>query len=328
MVNLIFWCCMYFFWLGFNASAMPNFKVNLFFTLIDFICFASIAFLASHVLIPRFLYKKKYWQFILLYILVLTAITSLMVYLNFLILQPFRPVQGNIFSFKLKDLAGSYLLAFFLSSASTFFKLLSEFYSNQSTIVRLREEKLQTELDFLKQQVNPHSFFNILNTIYFQIDIDKEAAKEYVLQFSKLFRYQLYECDKEKVPVSKEIEFLKNYVDINKARYDADYKIDFEVSNSGNPQIAPFLLFPLVENSFKHVSQYPDKLNFISLFIEFDDKQLNCLFRNSADNNNKSITGIGLRNLNRRLDLLYRDHFHLQTKFTDGIYQADLKIIL
>ena len=237
-------------------------------------------------------------------------------------------MQNNIFSFNLKDLAGSYLLAFFLSTASTLFKLLNDFYNNQSTIVRLREEKLETELEFLKLQVNPHSFFNILNTIYFQIDLDKESAKEYVLQFSNLFRYQLYECDKEKVPVNKEIEFLKNYVEIHKARYDADYKIEFEVRNRGNPQIAPFLLFPLVENSFKHVSQYPDKLNFISLFIEFDDKQLKCSFKNSVDHSDENNKGIGLKNLNRRLALLYKDHFNLQTKFQDGIYQTDLNIIL
>jgi two-component system, LytTR family, sensor kinase len=319
---------MYLFWLGFNQPAIPSIKVNIMFTLVDFVCFVSIAMAASYILIPRFLYKKKYLHFMGSYFLVLFLITSFMVYCNFLILKPFGNAQPGPFKFNLKDLAGSYLLAFFLSSVSSIFKLINDFYSSQSTIIKLREEKLKTELEFLKLQVSPHSFFNILNTIYFQIDLDKESAKKCVLLFSNIFRYQLYECNGDKVLLEKEIDFLNNYVQISKARFDVDYKIEFEVKKSGNPLIAPFLLFPLFENGFKHVSQFINKVNTITLFIEYNDKELKCKVCNTADSMHATGNGIGLKNLNRRLELLYKDRYVFSAKCENGIYQTQLNLSL
>ena len=326
VLQVIFWSGMYIFWLGFNQHAMPSFTVNLFFTLVDFVCFLSIALITAQVLIPNFLYKRKYARFLLSYAFVLIVITSLMVYCNFLILRPAG--KAHPFSFNLKDLAGSYLLAFFLCSASSIFKLVNDFYKSQSLITRLREEKLQSELDFLKLQVNPHSFFNILNTIYFQIDLDKEAAKKCVLLFSNMFRYQLYECETDKVLINKEIDFINSYVLISKSRFDSDYKIDLQIKKSGDPYIAPFLLLPLIENSFKHVSQHIDKLNTIDVYIQYDDKELECIVRNTSDNGKTNEEGIGLKNLNRRLELLYKDRHCFSTVQENGIYQAKLKLQL
>ncbi|MDQ3846979.1 MAG: histidine kinase [Bacteroidota bacterium] len=251
-----------------------------------------------------------------------------MVFCNYLLLTPYRPHQeGFSFSFNLNDLAGSYLLAFFLSSVSCIFKLVDDFYTSQSDLSTLREEKIKTELDFLKLQVNPHSFFNILNTIYFQIDLDKEAAKNSVLQFSRMFRYQLYECKSDKVDINQEMEFLGNYVEISKSRFDTDYKIGFVVKKTGNPLIAPFLLLPLVENAFKHVSQYSDKQNMIDIFIAYNETELDCLIRNTSENVNV-CNGIGLKNLKRRLELLYKDKHTFFTQYKDGLYQSRLKITL
>ncbi len=329
ILNSIFWVCMYLFWLGFNQPAMPSLPVNIFFTLVDFICFLSIALVTSYLLIPKFLYKRKYLKFALSYFAILCCITTIMVYLNYLILKPYRSSQDyQPFSFEIKDLAGSYLLAFFLSSASSIFKLVNDFYKNQSTITRLNEEKLKSELELLKIQVNPHSFFNILNTIYFQIDQDKEAAKKCVLLFSKMFRYQLYECDSETVSLDKEIEFLNNYIQISKTRYDPDYEINFEVKKNGNPSIAPFLLFPLVENSFKHVSQHINKPNAINVLVDYTDKELNCSITNTADMVATNGKGIGLKNLNRRLELLYKGRYKLVSHHEKGIYQTQLSISL
>lgn len=326
VLNLLFWISMYVFWLGFNQPAMPSGKVNLIFTLVDFICFLSIALLTTQLLIPRFLYKRKYLQFVLSYAFVLIAITSVMVFCNFLILRPAG--KDHPFIFNLKDLAGSYLLAFFLCSVSSIFKLINDFYKSQSLITKLKEEKLQAELDFLKLQVNPHSFFNILNTIYFQIDLDKEAAKKTVLLFSEMFRYQLYETETDKVPMTKEIEFINNYFQLSKTRFDADYKIDLSVKPAGNPSIAPFLLFPLIENSFKHVSQHINKPNTIDVCIAYNDRQLDCVVSNTADNVIANEEGIGLKNLNRRLQLLYKDKYFFTTRCENGMYEATLKLQL
>lgn len=327
VVNLAFWLGMYLFWLAFNQPAMPNLNINLFFTLIDFTCFLAVALITTHILIPAFLYKRKYLRFILFYFLVLFTIISFMVLCNYWILQPYRP-KGSSFSFNLTDLAGSYLLAFFLCSASSIFKLVNDFYRNQSIITGLREEKLKSELEFLKLQVNPHSFFNILNTIYFQIDMDKESAKNSVLLFSKMFRYQLYECEADKVPLNKEMDFIASFVQMNKERFDTDYAINFQVSKSGNPEIAPFLLFPLVENSFKHVSQYIDKTNQIEIIIHYDETSLDCRVSNTSENESSNEKGIGLKNLKRRLQLLYKDRYAFYSGYEAGIYKAQLKLTL
>ncbi|MBD0288831.1 MAG: sensor histidine kinase, partial [Flavisolibacter sp.] len=124
-----------------------------------------------------------------------------------------------------------------------------------------------------------------------------------------------------------EIEFLGNYVEISKSRFDTDYKIGFVVKKTGNPLIAPFLLLPLVENAFKHVSQYPDKQNKIHISIAYNETELDCLIRNTAENV-KVNNGIGLKNLKRRLELLYKDKYTFFTRYEDGLYQSRLKIIL
>jgi two-component system, LytTR family, sensor kinase len=328
LLNFIFWIGMYLFWLGFNSPAMPSLAVNILFTFVDFLCFTLIAFLTGYILIPRFLYRKNYFRFGLSYLLLLIIITSIMVFCNFLILRPYRPVgQDFSFSFNLTDLAGSYLLAFFLSSASCIFKLVDDFYTSQSALVQLKEEKTKTELEFLRLQVSPHSFFNILNTIYFQIDLDKESAKSSVLQFSNMFRYQLYECETETVPVRKEINFLTSYIAISKTRFDSDYTIDFNLSEEGNPCIAPFLLFPLVENAFKYVSQYPDKGNMITISISYNAHCLECIITNTAEEP-AGGKGIGLKNLKRRLDLLYRDKHSYLSSYHDGLFQTQLQLTL
>lgn len=326
--NSIFWLGMYLFWLGFNRPAMPNLRIDILFTFVDFLCFSLLAILTAYVLIPRFLYRKMYFRFGLWYLLLLAGIPSLMVFFNFLILSPYRP-NGQEFSFSLNlyDLAGSYLLAFFLSSTSCVFKIVDDFYISQSDVARLKEEKMKAELEFLKLQVNPHSFFNILNNIYFQIDFDKESAKNSVLKFSNMFRYQLYDCKSDTVCINNEIKFLKSYIEISATRFDADYKIDFNVQNDGNPMIAPFLLLPLVENSFKHVSQYANRQNSIAIFIKYNDSELECSINNTSE---VSVTneGIGLKNLKRRLELLYKGKYSFSWKYEDGQYKTQLKIIL
>lgn len=328
ILNIIFWLGMYLFWLGFNRPAMPDLKTDIIFTFVDFLCFSLIAIGTGYFLIPRFLYRRKYFHFGVFYTILLMAVCSVMVYCNYLMLKPYRPEWIDFsFSGDLKDVAGSYLLAFFLSSASCIFKLVDDFYTNQSDITRLREEKVKTELEFLKLQVSPHSFFNILNTIYFQIDLDKESAKKSVLQFSNMFRYQLYECKTDKVFITDEMNFLKSYIDISKTRFDADYSIDFRVQNTGDPSIAPFLLFPLVENSFKHVSQYADKQNTIDILVKYNEAELECCIQNTCENVIAG-DGIGLNNLKRRLELLYKDRYTFLARYDSGVYQTQLKITL
>jgi LytS/YehU family sensor histidine kinase len=143
-----------------------------------------------------------------------------------------------------------------------------------------------------------------------------------------MFRYQLYECEADRVPLHKEVGFIDNFVQMNKERFDADYTINFQVTKKGNPEIAPFLLFPLVENSFKHVSQYINRPNQIDITIHYDEYSLDCCVSNTSENEIGNEKGIGLKNLKRRLQLLYKDRYVFYAGYEAGIYKAQLKLTL
>jgi LytS/YehU family sensor histidine kinase len=205
---------------------------------------------------------------------------------------------------------------------------LSSMYRKDQLNKRLEKEKLETELNFLKSQTSPHFLFNALNSIYVLIDIDKKKAREILLRFSGLLGYQLYEC-KDLVYLSKELDFLENYIELEKIR-----KKNLVVSynrpvNSPAFEIVPFLLIPFVENAFKHVSSYNNRENFIKINISANDLLLNAEVINTYEENDSvkdGIGGIGLQNIQRILHLLYPDVHEFKIHKEQNIFTAKLTI--
>ncbi|MBC3758173.1 histidine kinase [Hyunsoonleella sp. SJ7] len=210
--------------------------------------------------------------------------------------------------------------------------LIAEKQKNQ-----LEKDKLQSELDFLKAQINPHFLFNGINSIYHLIGEDNDMAKNTLLQFSGLLRYQLYDCGVNFISVEKELNYINNYINIEEVRKGEDAVFTFNLpsvsddSELKNYKIAPLLITPFLENAFKYLSHHSKRnMNFIDLDLSISNKGvLNMKLVNSFDTMFKtqkdSKGGIGLENVKRRLQLLYPNERHqLDIDASDNEFSVNL----
>jgi two-component system LytT family sensor kinase len=219
-------------------------------------------------------------------------------------------------------------IAVFYMAFSVALQLSREWYEQRELIRKIEVEKLNTELDYLRAQINPHFLFNSINTIYFQIDKQNTMARESLSAFSALLRYQLYECNGREIPVEKEVAYLKNYVDLQRVRKEAHYQISFSHDGIQGFSIAPLLLIPFVENAFKHVSHFPQ-----GNAIRIDLRKTGAVFRMNVFNTRDAIHkgngeghGIGLKNVRRRLELLYKGRHSLQVQEGPDSFEVNLEL--
>jgi LytS/YehU family sensor histidine kinase len=218
---------------------------------------------------------------------------------------------------------------FFLVIAGAAVKLMVDYSRLQQRMAETAKEKAEAELNFLKSQINPHFLFNSLNSVYFLIDKNNIKARQSLHKFSDMLRYQLYEMNGAKIPVEREISYLKDYVDLQTLRKDEHYSVSFNYS----PQVSgfliePLLLIPFVENAFKHVSSHADKSNFVTLELSRSNGQFNFTAVNSKDKEKTTepYSGIGLNNVKRRLELLYPGRHELSITDENDVYKVDLKL--
>ncbi len=180
----------------------------------------------------------------------------------------------------------------------------------------------------LKNQINPHFLFNALNTIYYKIDKANTPARLMVEQFSSLLRYQLYECNEAEVAIEQELKFIADYIELQRERLSQKVAIACDdLKNVKGFFIAPFILMPLVENCFKHVSQHRNKENTITVTCKEENGYfyfgtINTIDKNGAPNK----PGIGLSNVAKRLDLIYPEKYSLLTEVEDEMFKLRLKI--
>ena len=212
-------------------------------------------------------------------------------------------------------------------------KMIFDRIQTNQQLEQLEQIRIKNELDYLKAQINPHALFNSLNTIYGHIDKNNKVARNTLLQFSELLRYQLYDCSARTVSLRKEMDYIKNYIEFQKLRKDEKLIVSVEIENiDPELEIAPLLLLVLIENAFKFVSNSSDKENKISIRIYTTDKKLRSTFMNTTEpqlnSTTKTSNGIGLSNLKRRLELLYPDKHSLETKIGDDFYETNLTIDL
>jgi LytS/YehU family sensor histidine kinase len=205
--------------------------------------------------------------------------------------------------------------------------LSKEWYFQRERLRLLEVEKLNTELEYLKSQINPHFLFNSLNTIFFQIDKTNIDARTTLTKFSDMLRFQLYECNGHAMVLEREIHYLRNYVDLQRLRRDEKYKIEFTTSGDSREfTVAPLLLMPLVENAFKYLSHFPEGNNRVSIHIHNDEQSLEAIVKNTKEIRveRKEAGGIGLKNLRRRLELQYPNKHELE--INDG--KTEFEVIL
>lgn len=194
----------------------------------------------------------------------------------------------------------------------------------------LEKEKVKSELAFLRNQVSPHFFMNTLNNIHSLIDFDTEEAKDSIIRLSKLMRHLLYDSEAEKIHISKEIEFIRHYINLMKLRYSDKVKIELNIDSIIPDTFIPPLLFTsYLENAFKHGISY-QKESFIAIDITFTGEQLVFTIRNSNHKKKQDddSSGIGIVNSRKRLDLLYGKKYQLEVKDTNHDHIVKLTLPL
>jgi LytS/YehU family sensor histidine kinase len=200
---------------------------------------------------------------------------------------------------------------------------------NIRDLINLKNEKAKTELMNLQSQVNPHFFFNMLNNLYGLVDKDSVKAKQLILNLSDMMRYSIYDGQKEYVSLQQEIDFIDNYLSLHKIRYQKNIHTDFIVEVKDKElEVMPLLFIILVENAFKHGVEVLRNNSFVKIFLKSDKNEITFCVENNFDVNEHSETGIGLKNLMRRLELAYSKKHSFNTSIENDVYRANLVLKL
>ena len=200
---------------------------------------------------------------------------------------------------------------------------------DRKRLAELEKKNLEQQLEYLRFQINPHFFMNTLNNIHALIDIDPSKAQETVLELSKMMRYVLYEGDRQGVPLTKEVAFIRTYVKLMQLRYTDKVRIQLDLPTEvPERQIPPLILITFIENAFKHGVSYQHE-SFIEIKMAVEGQRLRFECRNSkADKPNEEKGGVGLANVRKRLDLLYEQNYTLSIHDDADSYTVELNIPL
>ncbi len=288
---------------------------------------ALICYTHVYYLFPQYFRKGKYWQYALLIFTCLLLFTLLK-----------NAHDTWLFGFVLHDLQKQHFfyntfynfsIALFYLSFTMALALSKNWYQQYLLLQKMQLEKLTTELQYLKAQMNPHFLFNSINTIYFQIDKSNVEARDSLQKFSDLLRYQLYECNEEQIAIEKEIDYVRSYMDLQRLRRQNNYRIQLTTEKDVCCiNIAPLLLIPFVENAFKHVSNATETVNTIDVRLYRQKEYLMFDVVNTKQDKPcaKTANHIGLKNVKRRLELLYENRHELLICNEDFLFSVQLKL--
>ena len=201
------------------------------------------------------------------------------------------------------------------------------FIKNQNEKKLLDNANLNAEVNFLKSQINPHFLFNTLNGIYSLAHNRSPQTEDAILKLSELMRYVLYESGTEKVELAKDIQYITNYIDLQRLRLSSKVTVNYEVNGELKGIIAPLLLISFIENAFKHGVSYTHSSS-IHISITIVEETLTLLVENPIVENNSFVGGVGLKNVIRRLDLLYPQKHSLDIVDNGRLHVVNLKLNL
>jgi sensor histidine kinase YesM len=297
---------------------------------IQLVFYAFLVYLNLLYLIPNYLARHAfvYFGLILTACAIVTPIEVLVLYVKFTARSDYRAslVEHQVWIFW-----GNVLVTVF----STVLRVIMDWWRYQSEKKMLMTQTIQSELRFLKSQINPHFLFNTLNNLYALTLKKSDKAPEIVLKISEIMRYMLYECNERRVPLSKEIQYINNYLDLERLRQPCDADIRFTVEGQVSHQmIVPLLFVPFLENSFKHGLNHTVNGNgFVRSQLIVKDDSLTFFIENSkvahipAPENNLS-GGIGLANVRQRLQILYPDDYSLIIQDDSDQYTVTMKLTM
>jgi hypothetical protein len=298
---------------------------------------AGASYFNNYYLIQWFLLKRQYLTYLLSLILIIALATFPLAIIYHRFFNLGDEVRDSIWTWRFFLANGVSILL--TVAVTTSLKLLKSWYQEERRTQALQKVNAQTELKFLKSQINPHFLFNSLNNLYALTLMKSDKAPEVVLRLSSILRYVLYETTEGKVPLEKEIEYLRDYIELEKIRLGERAIIETDLDGDFKQlQVEPMIFLTLVENSFKHGAARQESGAWVKLLIEREsDNEIHFHVSNSRSReksasidilNPNNNGGIGLENLRKRLQLLYQGRHRLAIREDTDSYAVDLHIQL
>jgi len=297
--------------LSFFASDPKMWPVLLLANIIIFPVYLSYALF----IVPKFFFKNRNRAFVLASLSFFIALLFLLFAMGSLILQfSLSPAETSYFSFHFSTIARECLWIMINMALAVAIAFIKKGWDEKDLVVTLQKDNISFKLKYLRAQLNPHFLFNTLNSIY-SLSLQKsDSAPELVVKLADLMRYLIYECNEDKVPLDKEIEFIQNYIAIEKIRYKADVRFVVEGDTAGI-MIEPFLFISFIENGFKHAfdTSFSEPFIYITIKVESDQIVLNVINNTNLDleTQAKRLSGTGITNSKSLLELLYPDSYAL-----------------
>lgn len=284
-------------------------------------------------LVPKFLSRNKIFIYLTYFMSLVILVTLARVVYEYWIYSNYDNYRNNLIYI---DQFIYFILHFFIGIASTLFIISTQWVRSEREKQEMKTEQIQTELKFLKSQINPHFLFNILNSLYALTLKKSDLAPTMVIKLSEMMRYMLYECNEKRVSLEKEINYLRNYLDLERLRI--GNKMDIELEIEGDLQqkyIAPLIFINLLENAFKHggIGANMDK-GHVRLKIIVDDNVIHFSLYNTKPIRSleskqlKPAGGIGIQNVKNRLDIVYSNNYSIKIKEDAETYGVELTLLL
>lgn len=293
--------------------------------------YIGIVYANLYYLFPKYLKTNNLFTYLALLILLVVLSTPVEVLLHYLFFRDPGQTFDDVFTFK--NNSAFFLGSFFVGFSSSIYKIINDWMEHQRERMDLQRQNLTSELKYLKTQINPHFFFNTLNSLYALTLKKSDKAPEIVLKLSEMMRYMLYESNERMISLTQEINYIQNYLELERLRHGSNFKMEITINGDPNGhQIAPLLFIPFLENSFKHGLDHQLKSGYVDMNLDIKEKSLHLSIINSVpeiDNSipkEKKVGGIGLTNVRRRLNILYPNKHNLEISSREREFKISLDL--
>lgn len=346
IISRIWWISLYVLILHFFFSALSSSyyqfvnlwwinQLNLFFVPIS----VAAVYASIYFLLPRYFYMKRHLAYILWQGFVFLLLVFSFLFIQYYILPAVYPDYKT--SYAVTSILSQAMAALMILPIPIIYRISIFLYQNLHEKLMLQRLQLESELklkeaqlQLLRHQLQPHFLFNTLNNLYSLAYHKSDQTLDVIKRISDLLNFVIYECNAETIPLVKEVRLFQNYIELEKIRYGNRLTVDFSFDGTiSEYRIPPMLLFPFLENSFKHGASVDYKSPWIRVFLSAKDSKLTFRIENSLVNGEKSVLrevqpGVGIENTRRRLDLLYPGGYKLEIEENDKTYKAWLEIPL
>lgn len=334
-VHILFWIGIWFLFFYFFNYNSPDRGYVIWFSSLLLPLTIAITYFSVYFLIPKYLFPKKYGRFILFTFYTVSASAYFIVLIIYGVLIFYRRFDATSIPPMVKNFFFIMILVYLVVILVSFVTILSRSFEIEKKNRDLRNMMLTAELQlkeqelvYLKKQIHPHFLFNTLNTIY-GLALKKSAqTPDIILRLSNLLDYILYQVDKPEVSLREEVLHIREYIELERIRFQDTLHVEFKMNEIDEGiRIAPMLLIPLVENAFKHGALREGLLR-LHIAIHADREALTFAIENTAHSPEESsaVQGIGLKNIEKRLELNYPGNYQLKYGMADVCYRADLTI--